>query len=410
MSPAAPTPPEGTARNRRHTHEAPSEPSSVHPLERESQKARHARHRGDLSPTPDRHEPIDPLADAAFTRAEEAPAYATTQPEDLEPKLSQRWLHAGWRHTRAQVYDSLIRTGQPAARLESFATCGSTATLLQSRERPDEWKIVGSRCHDRFCLRCATARARAIAYNVVDYLKNRETRFLTLTVRSTGQPLAELLDHLTDSFRKLRRRRLWRRRVTGGVAFLEIKWSEQSQQWHPHFHVLITGKYVDWQDLRAEWWRVTGDSHVIDIRAIKNEAHAFHYVAKYASKPLNNTFAGRPARLDECVTALRGRKLAHTFGDCRGLVLIEKPEESGWEPRGTLEDWIARARAGDQHAADVLLSLAVTQYARDVLQPELFDRPPPTPAPVAVTTATNPVTQAQLTLFRTRRDQYVSQN
>jgi hypothetical protein len=384
---------------RRNADDLPSSPSCLDPLERDSQTAPQRHHRGNSEPPPNPTHDTDPLADAAFEHACSRAADEPTPPQDLEPVLSQRWIHAGWRHTRSQVFDALRRTEQPAARVQAFAECGSTAIILQSRDNPSDWKIAGSRCHDRFCQRCAGARAHAIAYNVIDYLADRETRFLTLTVKHDDASLAMMLDHLTRSFRTLRRRPLWKKCVTGGVAFLEIKWSAASQSWHPHFHILIVGKYLDWQKLKAEWWRITGDSHVIDIRAIRNRDQAFHYVCKYASKPLNNTFANRPPLLDEAIRALRGRKLAHTFGDCRGLVLIEKPDDAAWEPRGSLNDWIKRARRGDAEAQNVLLGIAANALAADLLTPGLYEADAADPDPPVLIQTGHDLSHAQFQLF-----------
>lgn len=265
--------------------------------------------------------------------------------------------HTGWAHDRTRVYDALHRTGQSCARIHDFRECGKYAYVFQSVEDPDVYTLGGSTCHDRFCLPCGRERSRVIAGNVKLKLEGKKARFLTLTLRSTTEPLAELLAKLTRDFTSLRRTKLWRKRVTGGVAFLEVKWKENTQRWHVHLHALLQGRYVPREEISKTWLKITGTSEVIDIRIVENEAHCTHYICKYASKPLDKTVVVEPLRLDEAIVALKGKRLCMTFGSWRGYKLTEPPESGTWVQLGTLEEIITRAEDGDadaQHALDVL--------------------------------------------------------
>ncbi|GAF79661.1 unnamed protein product, partial [marine sediment metagenome] len=228
--------------------------------------------------------------------------------------LSTTFRHSGWVRSRRLVVEALCRTRQPESRKREFTNCGNHAYVLRSIDDPSVFRIAGSSCHDRFCLPCANERAHAIALNVSDHLRERQCRFLTLTLRSADEPLAELLDKLYRSFQALRRRAVWRKRVTGGVAFLEVKYNAAKDRWHPHFHMLLEGRYLPDTDIRRLWYQITGDSRIIFIKMVTSQLHATRYVTKYASKPFNNTFLARPNKLDEAVVAMKGRKLALTFG------------------------------------------------------------------------------------------------
>jgi hypothetical protein len=219
-----------------------------------------------------------------------------------------------------------------------------------------------------------------IAGNVKLKLDGNPARFLTLTLRSTTEPLPELLAKLTRDFTSLRRTKLWRKRVTGGVAFIEVKWLAPTNRWHVHLHALLQGRYVPQAELSKLWLKVTGTSDVIDIRIVEDEAHCTHYICKYASKPLDRTVAVVPLRLDEAIVALKGKRLCLTFGSWRGYKLTEPPESGTWIQLGTLEEIITRAEQGHPDAQHALHVLRI-EYAPST-------RGPPTSSVVTVSSMT----------------------
>jgi hypothetical protein len=245
--------------------------------------------------------------------------------------------------------------------------------VFQSIDDPDLYTLGGSTCHDRFCLPCARERSRVIATNVKDKLETDTARFLTLTLQSTTEPLAELLAKLTRDFAALRRTKLWRNKVTGGVAFFELKWLVPTNRWHVHLHALVQGRYVPHADLSKTWLRITGTSHIVHIRIAADNAHVTHYITKYASKPLDPTVVRVPDRLDEAVVALKGKRLCMTFGTWRGYKLTDPPESGTWIQLGTLAEILERAQTSDPVAMAALDALRI-EYAPSTRAP------PPSPA------------------------------
>lgn len=309
--------------------------------------------------------------------------------EQRAQTLSTQFRHSGWVRERRLVFEALHRTRQANSRLREFATCGSHAYVLRSLDDPGIHRVAGSSCHDRFCLPCAKERSHAIAANCIERIEGRVVRFLTLTVRSETETLAELLDKLYTGLQRLRRRRFWSRKVDGGVAFLEIKWNADKQRWHPHFHLLIEGRYIPQQRLKELWLEVTGDSHIVDIRLVRDLSSAAQYVTKYASKPFNNTFVNRPERLDEAIETLKGRKLCITFGTWRGVTLARPISDGAWETLGSLDNMIRRAAHGDDECRAILADLT------DLSLADLYARAPP---PECVLIERPPI-DAQLTWF-----------
>ena len=267
--------------------------------------------------------------------------------------------HSGWAHDRRRVYDSFRRTAQTSNRLQDFRECGKHAYVLQSVDSPDQYSIGGSTCHDRFCLPCAHERSRIIATNVIHQLEKEQARFMTLTLKSATEPLAELLAKLSADFAALRRSKLWRNKVTGGVAFIEVKWKHQTQRWHPHLHCLVQGRYIPQRELSDIWLRITGTSRIVDVRFARDPRGVTHYVTKYASKPFDHTVLVEPDKLDEAVLALKGKRLCMTFGSWRGLKLTERVDAEQWINLGSLTEFINRAETGDPTAELILQKLEI---------------------------------------------------
>lgn len=295
---------------------------------------------------------------------------------------ASRWRHSGWKDDRDRVFRSLQRTGQTDARIDEFATCGDRVYVLQHKTDPARYHLAGSGCHDRFCLPCAQARSRTIARRVLAKIQGSESRFLTLTLRTGSEPLTVSLDRLYTAFAVLRRTHLWRSRVSGGVALVELKWFPDTERWHPHLHVLIQGLYVPQPDLKALWLRITRDSSIVDIRLVRNDRHASRYITKYASKPFNSSFLHDEDRLDEALLALKGRRLAMTFGHWRGYRLTDPPDDREWHVLGTIAQVYFSAQDGDSSCKAALS--AIDPAVLDELLPHLR-APPPAPANVKFT-------------------------
>lgn len=310
---------------------------------------------------------------------------------ERETRTPVIFRHSGWARNRSLIAASLARTQQPESRQSNFWDCGAHSYVLESVDRPGTFRIAGSACHDRFCVPCAQERAYVIAGNVLDAIRNVEVRFLTLTIKTDGETLAESLDKLYRSFAAIRRRRWFRKRVWGGVAMLELKRCAKTNRWHPHLHCLVTGTWVDKFKLSRLWHEVTGDSFIVDIQRPKNDEDVSRYVTKYVTKVFSNAFLARPELIDEAILAMKGRKLALTWGKWRGLLLTESPDDGAWEHVASLETIIDRAAGGDTDSLRILESLT-----RQDLGPLLARAPPPTTHPAKPTP-----TQSQTTWLGT---------
>jgi len=292
---------------------------------------------------------------------------------ELPISHSSIFRHSGWDHDRQRVHHAMQCAGIPLPRLVAFESCGAHARVLQSLDDQSRYRIAGSYCHDRFCLPCGQERARTIARNTLEILDGRPCRFITLTVRAAGLDLPQAIEHLRASFCRLRRSAAWRSHVDGGAAFLELKWIGSSQRWHPHYHILVEGKYFPHAVLKSMWRQATGDSDIVDIRFIRDQKKITRYVVKYASKPIGHDLIADEDRLIEVIRALKGKRLCLTFGTWRGYRLAAVSMEGAWIDVGDLDGWIARAAGGDEVARKVLVGIGKASAEAAIAHP----RPPP---------------------------------
>lgn len=142
-------------------------------------------------------------------------------------------------------------------------------------------------CRVRLCPMCAWRRSLAVAHQVktVAHIANQSMKirwlFLTLTCKNVdSKNLADQLDLMMKSFRRLIELKRFKSNVLGFFRALEVTVNHEENTYHPHFHVLLAVKpsyfshgYVKhnewvniWQKcLRAEYepW--------VDIRVVKGK-------------------------------------------------------------------------------------------------------------------------------------------
>lgn len=297
----------------------------------------------------------------------------------IPPTLAEEdYRHGLWADRRRQVFDALNSSGFSPRRVQRFACCGALAAVWWN-DVTGELQVRASHCHDRMCRPCAMARGleltRAIAIHVP---KDTTLRFVTLTIKHAGEPLAEQLAKLRKCFTRLRNRTFWKAHVRGGVQVVEPKLTA-SNEWHTHLHFIYQGLPMPWAELKAEWLAITGDSYHVDIRVVQADADGIkdtaRYLTKYITKSCGASVFSDPEKLLEYMVAMKGQRILNFLGSWRGI-MDEETEQAvesqriaqGWHYLYSLAQIIAKAAEGDQAAATILLRLA--------------SPPPDTPPPV----------------------------
>jgi hypothetical protein len=269
-----------------------------------------------------------------FTPTRDEFRFPTAAPEDTE------FRHSGWEHRRAQVWAALCQSGATNSQLDL-----------------DDGSLVAeaNHCHCRWCQPCAAARAGTIARNVANFAEEKKLRFYTLTLKHNEASARDQVKRLMHCFALLRRAKSWKAAVTGGVAFLELKVGKGGG-WHPHLHILAEGTWFAQKDLSALWYGITGDSFIVDVRAAGDRGNVVAYVAGYATKPFDPSVFNQEGKLIEAMQALKGTRMANTFGSWRGLKLEEHDEPShNLRPLGAWADLVRDAACGDEDAMQKII-------------------------------------------------------
>lgn len=276
-------------------------------------------------------------------------------PETPEDKF----IHSGWLPIRKKILASLFRTNQAESRIRQFLTCGRGSWIERAHEAPERYRLRTPYCHDRMCLVCGNHRSHKIRDALIQQIGAGPVSFITLTLCGRGEPLKELIDRLFKHFRALRAHPFWAEKVRGGAAILEVKHSEKAHRWHPHLHIIADASFLPQAELSNVWRQITKDSYIVDVRRVRNVDVAGSYVAKYASKPLDSSFVGENALLDEAIEALKGRRLCLCFGTWYGTALSNAEDTEladdiidagGYHFFSTLSEQIEQATAGNSSA------------------------------------------------------------
>lgn len=318
----------------------------------------------------------------AGTPATLDPLQTTSRQDGGAPDLADGWCealfqtadsipfeHRGWHTMRMRVLTAIRETKQSASREWKFCDCGGEVHVFENTST-GEVKVRGSRCEDRFCLPCGQKRSYQIGQSLRDLVGKEQALFITLTVRGrAGDHLAGQIKKLSDAWKALRRLPLWSSSIRGGAIMLEVKWSTGSGgHWHPHYHLICHGRWIDQERLRAAWFAITGDSDQVKVKRVRELEESIGYVTKYASKCIDASFVMKPKLLREAMVALRGRRLCACFGTWYGTPLREELESdfdengqlkpdvllSPWVYRGTRSTLESHAGGGNAEAADLL--------------------------------------------------------
>lgn len=276
------------------------------------------------APPPDTSSSLDAQETSQNPFDEQAATPGT--PLDLQ-STQQRIAHRRHEGTRRRIILALHHHGDPglAKRAHRLGACCCCPTF-----RSGGGTLIGvnlARCRDRLCPLCshrrgyqATAKVLALTHEF------NAPRLLTLTLRATDEPLKACVFRLFNRFGALRAMKGWSSRVTGGVWTLEVTRNPTTGQWHPHLHIIADGEFFPQPLLKKLWHEATGDSFIVDVRAIHDRREAAKYVAAYLAKPAD--VAQWPASaIAEYALALHGRRLMQPFGTARKVEIDDDEDD-----------------------------------------------------------------------------------
>ncbi len=300
-------------------------------------------------------------------RAACSPASTSLDPLETNPHRwavtrYQRRVHArSWR-ARVRVLDALDQDpdGRFAKRVHRIHLCGAAPRLFLKPDGSMARTLI--RCRDRLCPTCALVRnARGLERTQQIVQRMNSPRFLTLTNPGDRKSLAESLSELFQRNAALRRLKVWKDHVQGGLFVCEVTVNRKTGRWHPHLHVLIDGKYFPRDLLVNAWHHQLGGGKVLDIRKPHSTSDVLHYLAKYLNAFQRNAEWSNE-EIREYAESMHGTRLIATFGNCHNLKIDEAPEPEHaqpGEPLCRIDDIDAAIREGDKEAIDAFNVLTV---------------------------------------------------
>lgn len=246
-----------------------------------------------------------------------------------------------------QLYYTLDGDGEGTS-FDRFANCRKYAFFVR-HVRTGELRIHANHCRLRWCPYCAHSKSMIVASNVTDWIRSVSgAKLLTLTLKSSNNPLAFQLESLLKSWRRFRSLAPMSKGWRGGVWFLQITFNRETEQWHPHLHILIDGDFIPQKLLSLKWLTVTKTSNILDVRSVNSPDKVGQYVSRYVARPCLLTSLYLEQRII-LYSALHGRRLCGTFGSMKGVNLTSNAnyDPSQWQRIGSYREVIILSESDD---------------------------------------------------------------
>jgi len=339
------------------------------------------------------------VSSADLVESAEAERASTETPHRRRP-FSPRTAHQQvlmgsrlkqWRYLR-DALRSRCQQGDPEVLKAAVAVseCGTSA-WLERNSVSGRTRIMCLHCRHRLCPACALRRGykwRARMTHALAFRCTQPAKMITLTMPHDDKGLGKNLQKLSRAFKLLKAHPWWRNNVTGGYAFLEITHNPETQQWHPHFHILAWAKFIPYDQLKQMWTAALGvERAIIWVTRLTDGAASAAYVTKYLSKGADASVYKDPDVLAEYEIATRGTHFVRAFGApphknprvadaLDGLHAVRKAqahaEEGLWVRLVAFDDAWRDALRGSPDAWRLISSVG---YAR--MELDRLDIPPP---------------------------------
>lgn len=296
--------------------------------------------------------------------------------DPLAATRAQRSLHARHWRERERLIRVLLESESEDLQRRGVRLDGC-CQRPQIFETPEgAFKLRLQCCRDRVCPRCQRARGIELALRVSSLIMQMNSpRFITLTLKHRPESLRKNHDRLMRSFKQLKKERVFSRNVVSGIQVIEVTRNASTNQWHTHLHLIVDGNFLPQNQLSEAWKKVTGDSCVVDVRAVFDRGKVAKYVAEYVAKP-QELHTWPADAICEFAAHMHGRRMIATFGN-----LSKKPcevsdkENMGKDARysGDIVNVVERAERGETRsvrARFLLAKLGIVWQTALSLQPQ----------------------------------------
>ena len=152
-------------------------------------------------------------------------------------------------------------------------------------------------CNWRRSLKIYGATSQILDHLDKQYGKSIKYLFLTLTVKNVPMSdLGKAIDGMAEAFKRLTNNRAWKNRVKGAMRTLEVTINHETQEAHPHYHLILAvdrsyatkgdetyWTHADWQ---AAWQKSARLDYApnVSIERVKGRESGIAEVSKYMAK------------------------------------------------------------------------------------------------------------------------------
>jgi hypothetical protein len=222
------------------------------------------------------------------------------------------WLQLKQKHDTKQKMCVLLDGLQESELKDKMQMCSARFGTLTCGSSITERRVT-FHCSQRFCPFCASIRSKRLITNYLPkvqafYTQNSNLTPVHLILTQKHYPnelLSDSVKRIQKSFRKLIRREFFKEyfeanqhkdthkdtkgksEITGGLYAVEFTVGSDGA-WHTHLHCLVfRRRWFPAELMRAEWFKVTGDSINLKIVKIDTLSGGLREVVKYLNKPLD---------------------------------------------------------------------------------------------------------------------------
>lgn len=226
-----------------------------------------------------------------------------------------------------QLLQTLINKHVSEKTLERVKDCNTFLFMVADKTMEKTKLHRSNNCEHRFCPVCAWKKARKNALRIsilMQYLKGEENKeFIFLTLTAPNVPAGELdneIRHYNNSFKRLMQRKEVKQAVKGYIRKLEVTYSKDRDDYHPHFHVILAvdkhyfnnkRQYIKRDRWLELWQKSTKDPRItqVDVRRVKHTDNKKEVseLAKYSAK--DSDYLQDETIFDTFYKTLSGKKL-----------------------------------------------------------------------------------------------------
>lgn len=239
--------------------------------------------------------------------------------------------------------------------------------------------ITSTYCNNRWCLVCNRIRtAKLIKGYTPELTLLKDKKFVTLTIPNC--PEAQLRDKMKlmhSTIRTIKERMRRKGRAIKGIRKYECTYNSKTNEYHPHFHFIIEGKF-DAELLRDEWLKIfpNASKQAQDIRDANDDSiiELFKYSTKMILK-IDGQTTINPMALDVIYQSMKGKRIFQPMGIKKVVSEdIDKIEKTEYDIEPTNETTVLKWEDNCNDWINMLTGDFVSCYSHSTVIREMIDR------------------------------------